>query len=139
VYSEFTTKAAQARKTTAARIDEVGQGRVWTGAQAKERGLVDRLGSYRDALASAAKRAKLGEDYRVAYIERPVSRIERFLNMMGASTAQAINIQVKLGLLEEALPAGPMTQVAQDMAFLKDVADGRKPFAAVTHCLCGTP
>jgi protease-4 len=139
VYSEFTTKAAQARKTTAARIDEVGQGRVWTGAQAKERGLVDRLGSYRDALASAAKRAKLGEDYRVAYIERPVSRIERFLNMMGASTAQAINIQVKLGLLEDALPAGPMTQVAQDMAFLKDVADGRKPFAAVTHCLCGTP
>ena len=139
VYSEFTTKAAQARKTTAARIDEVGQGRVWTGAQAKERGLVDRLGSYRDALASAAKRAKLGEDYRVAYIERPVSRIERFLNMMGASTAQAVNIQVKLGLMEEVLPSGPMTQVAQDMAFLKDVADGRKPFAAVTHCLCGTP
>ncbi|BDT60034.1 protease [Massilia varians] len=139
VYSEFTTKAAQARKTTPAKIDEVGQGRVWTGAQAKERGLVDRLGGYRDALASAAKRAKLGEDYRVAYIERPVSRIERFLNMMGASTAQAVNIQVKLGLMEAALPAGPVAQVAQDMAFLKDVADGRKPFAAVTHCLCGTP
>lgn len=139
VYGEFTTKAAAARKTTPAKIDEVGQGRVWTGAQAKERGLVDRLGSYRDALASAAKRAKLGEDYRVAYVERPVSRIERFLNLMGASTAQAINIQVKLGLMDAALPAGPMTQVAQDMAWLKDVADGRKPFAAVTHCMCGTP
>ena len=139
VYSEFTTKAAQARKTTPAKIDEVGQGRVWTGAQAKDRGLVDRLGGYRDALASAAKRAKLGEDYRVAYIERPVSRIERFLNMMGASTAQAVNIQVKLGLMEEVLPGGPMAQVAQDMAFLKDVADGRKPFAAVTHCMCGAP
>ncbi|RZA36900.1 MAG: signal peptide peptidase SppA [Lysobacteraceae bacterium] len=139
VYGEFTTKAAAARKTTAAKIDEVGQGRVWTGAQAKERGLVDRLGGYRDALASAAKRAKLGEDYRVAYVERPVSRVERFLNMMGASTAQAVNIQVKLGLMEDVLPAGPMAQVAQDMAWLKDVADGRKPFAAVTHCLCGTP
>jgi protease-4 len=139
VYSEFTSKAAAARKTTVAKIDEVGQGRVWTGAQAKERGLVDRLGSYRDALASAARRAKLGEDYRVAYVERPVSRIERFLNMMGASTAQAINIQVKLGLMEAALPAGPMAQVAEDMAWLKDVADGRQPFAAVTHCMCGTP
>lgn len=139
VYSEFTTKAAQARKTTVARIDEVGQGRVWTGAQARERGLVDRLGGYRDALASAARRAKLGKDYRVAYIERPVSRIERFLNMMGASTAQAVNIQVKLGLMEEVLPGGPMAQVAQDMAWLKDVADGRKPFAAVTHCMCGSP
>ncbi|SFC14359.1 signal peptide peptidase SppA [Massilia yuzhufengensis] len=139
VYNEFTTRAAAARKTTVAKIDEVGQGRVWTGAQAKERGLVDRLGNYRDALQSAAKRAKLGEDYRVAYIERPVSRVERFLNMMGASTAQAINIQVKLGLMEAALPAGPMAQVAEDMAWLKDVADGRRPFAAVTHCMCGTP
>ncbi|MFC0250275.1 signal peptide peptidase SppA [Massilia consociata] len=139
VYSEFTTKAAQARKTTVAKIDEAGQGRVWTGAQARERGLVDRLGSYRDALDSAARRAKLDGDYRVAYVERPVTRIERFLNMMGASTAQAINIQVKLGLLEAALPAGPMAQVADDMAFLKDVADGRRPFAAAVHCMCQSP
>lgn len=139
VYSEFTTRAAAARKTTVARIDEVGQGRVWTGAQAKERGLVDRLGSYRDALQAAARRAKLGDDYRVAYVERPVGKFERFLNMMGASTAQAITIQVKLGLLENALPAGPVAQVAQDMAWLNEVADGRKPFAAVTHCLCNVP
>ncbi len=139
VYSEFTTKAAAARKTTAAKIDEVGQGRVWTGAQAKERGLVDRLGNYRDALDSAAKRAKMGADYRVAYVERPISKVERFLNMMGASTVQAVNIQVKLGLIDAALPAGPAAQVMEDMAFLKDVADGRKPFAAVTHCLCSTP
>jgi len=139
VYSEFTTRAAAARKTTAAKIDEVGQGRVWTGAQARERGLVDRLGGYRDALQSAAKRAKLGADYRVAYVERPVGKVERFLNMMGASTAQAVTIQVKLGLLENALPPGPVAQVAQDMAWLNEVADGRKPFAAVTHCLCAVP
>ncbi|UVW27536.1 signal peptide peptidase SppA [Massilia sp. H6] len=139
VYSEFTTKAAAARNTTVAKIDEVGQGRVWTGAQAKERNLVDRLGNYRDALDSAAKRASLGADYRVAYVERPVTKIERFLNLMGASTVQAVNIQVRLGLLDAALPAGPVNQVMQDMAFLKDVAGGSKPFAAVTHCLCATP
>jgi len=52
---------------------------------------------------------------------------------------QAINIQVKLGLLENALPAGPVAQVAQDMAWLNDVAGGRKPFAAITHCLCKLP
>ncbi|MEW6760980.1 MAG: signal peptide peptidase SppA [Pseudomonadota bacterium] len=139
VYSEFTTRAAAARKTTVAKIDEVGQGRVWTGAQAKERGLVDRLGSYRDALQAAARRAKLGEDYRVAYVERPIGKLERFLNMMGASTVQAVNIQVKLGLLENAMPAGPVAKVAQDMAWLNEVADGRKPFAAITHCLCEIP
>lgn len=137
VYSEFTGKAAAARKTTQARIDEVGQGRVWTGAQAKERGLVDRLGSYNDALASAAGRAKLDKDYRVVYVERPVTRVERFLQMAGASAAQAMTIQVKLGLIEDAIPAGPVTKVAQDMAFLSELSGERKPFAAVVHCLCG--
>ncbi|WP_313705134.1 signal peptide peptidase SppA [Massilia sp.] len=139
VYREFTTKAAVARKTTAAKIDEVGQGRVWTGAQAKERGLVDTLGSYGDALRSAAKRAKLGEDFRVAYIERPGSKFERFLELMGASTQTAVNIQVKLGMLPDALPGGAVAGVAKDLGWLNELADGKKPFAAVTHCLCELP
>lgn len=139
VYTEFTTKAAAARKTTVAKIDAVGQGRVWTGGQAKERGLVDRLGSYGDALDAAARRAKLAKDYRVDYVERPVSRVERFLQLMGASAAQAVTIQVRLGLLEEALPAGPAAEVVQDLAFLSELAQGRKPFSAVTHCLCRAP
>src|SRR6185369_4680992 len=46
IYTDFTTKAAQARKTTPEKIDAVAQGRVWTGAQALERGLVDRLGGF---------------------------------------------------------------------------------------------
>jgi protease-4 len=137
VYSDFTTKAAAARKTTPAKIDEVGQGRVWTGVQAKERGLVDRLGGYNDALASAAGRAKLGKDYRVVYVERPVTRVERFLQMAGASAVQAMTIQVKLGLIENAIPAGPVNQVAADMAFLSELTTERKPFTAVTHCFCG--
>jgi protease-4 len=137
VYSEFTTRVAAARKTTPAKIDEVGQGRVWTGVQAKERNLVDRLGSYNDALASAAGRAKLDKDYRVVYVERPVTRVERFLQMAGASAAQAMTIQVKLGLIDAAIPAGPVTKVAKDMAFLSELTEQRKPFSAVVHCLCG--
>ena len=139
VYKEFTTKAAVARKTTAAKIDEVGQGRVWTGAQAKERGLVDTLGSYGDALRSAAKRAKLGDDFRVAYIERPGSKFERFLEMMGASTQTAVNIQVKLGILPDALPSGAVAGVAKDLAWLNELTEGKKPFAAITHCFCELP
>jgi protease-4 len=136
VYSEFTTKAAQARKTTPAKIDEVGQGRVWTGTQAKERGLVDTLGSYQDALKSAATRAHLGRDYRVAYIERPTSPFERLFERLGMSQAMAVNIQVKLGLLPDALPAGAAAGVAKELGWLSEVADKRSPFAAVTHCLC---
>ncbi|MDB5790693.1 MAG: signal peptide peptidase SppA [Massilia sp.] len=139
VYREFTTKAAAARKTTPSKIDEVGQGRVWTGTQAKERGLVDRLGSYGDALRSAARRAKLGDDFRVAYVERPGTAFERFLSLLGVSAAGAVNIQVRLGILPDALPAGAVATVAKDLGWLSELADGKKPFAAVTHCLCELP
>ena len=139
VYREFTTKAAVARKTTPAKIDEVAQGRVWTGAQAKERGLVDRLGSYGDALRSAARRAGLGDDFRVAYAERPGNVFERVLSLFGVSAAQAVNVQVKLGVLPDAIPGGAIAGVAKDLGWLAELADGKKPFAAVTHCLCVLP
>jgi protease-4 len=139
IYSEFTTKAAQARKTTPEKIDAVAQGRVWTGVQAKERGLVDRLGSYRDALASAATRAKLAPGYRVAYIEREGTAFERVLGLFGASAAQAFTIQVKLGLLPSGLPAGAMAEVTRELGWLSELTDGRKPFAAITHCMCTMP
>jgi len=144
VYDEFTTKAAIARRTTPDKIDAVGQGRVWTGAQAKERGLVDRLGSYGDALRSAAKRANLGEDFRIAYAERPASLTERFLERMGFSDVQALNVQVKLGLLPDPLAAAALSTavgagITRDLGWLSQVAERRQPFAAVTHCLCEVP
>ena len=139
IYSDFTARAAVARKTTPAKIDEVGQGRVWTGAQAKERGLVDTVGGFSDALASAAKRAKLGAGYRVSYIERDTSPAERLLGMFGASAAQAFTIQVKLGLLPTGLPAAAVSDVTRDLGWLAEMGPGRKPFSAITHCLCEAP
>jgi protease-4 len=144
VYDEFTTKAALARKTTPAKIDEVGQGRVWTGTQAKERGLVDRLGSYGDALRSAAKRANLGDDFRITYAEQPTTLAERVLERMGLSDAQILNVQVKLGLLPVDLGAAALSGnatagITRDLGWLSAVADRKQPFAAVTHCLCGVP
>src|SRR5690606_21014315 len=60
-YRDFTGKVAQARGRSIEQVDEVARGRVWTGAQAKERGLVDALGGLDAALADAAARAKLGK------------------------------------------------------------------------------
>ena len=91
------------------------------------------------ALKSAATRAKLGADYRVAYLEREGSLFERLLTRIGVSAEHAINIQVKLGFLPDALPAAATADVARDMAWLAGMADPKKPFAAVTHCLCGEP
>jgi protease-4 len=138
IYTRFTRSAAQARKTTPAKIDEVGQGRVWTGQQALDRGLVDRIGSFGDAIDSAARRAKLSGDYRVAYIERESSSLDRLLQFLGASASQALAVQVKLGLLD-ALPADVAGEVAADMEFLKQSAVRGAPFNAVVHCMCTSP
>ncbi len=85
-YLDFTTLAASARRTTPGKIDEVGQGRVWSGRQAVERGLVDRTGSLGDALAAAAGRAKLASGHRVQYLEAEPGRLERLLQGFGATT-----------------------------------------------------
>ncbi|WP_326525021.1 signal peptide peptidase SppA [Sphingomonas sp.] len=58
-YRRFVTLVAGARKMTPARVDEVGQGRVWDGGTARQLGLVDRFGGIEDAIAEAARRAKL--------------------------------------------------------------------------------
>jgi len=68
-YSTFVSHVATAREKSFEDIDAVAQGRVWAGSDAAKIGLVDKLGSYRDALNSAASKAGLGKDYHVEYIE----------------------------------------------------------------------
>ena len=78
-YRDFVGKVAEARGKTWQAVDAIAQGRVWTGRQALERGLVDRLGGLDDAVAEAAKLARLGKDYPVRYEEAPLGGFERFL------------------------------------------------------------
>ena len=140
VYADFTAKAAKARNTTPAKIDDVAQGRVWTGLQAKQRGLVDTLGSYKDALASAARRARLSGDYRVSYLEPEGSRLDRLLDMVGITALQAsgLDAHLKLGLAASGLPPGAARGIASELSWLSELSEG-KPFMALTHCLCGSP
>ncbi|MET0308681.1 MAG: signal peptide peptidase SppA [Sphingomonas sp.] len=58
-YGRFVNLVATSRKLTPQRVDEIGQGRVWIGGVAHQLGLVDRFGGLPDAIAEAAKRAKL--------------------------------------------------------------------------------
>lgn len=67
IYKTFTQKVANGRHTTPEFIDNIGQGRVWTGAEAIKIGLVDRLGNINDAVKSAAKKAGLKEYKLVDY------------------------------------------------------------------------
>ena len=70
-YDTFVEKAAQGRNTTPERIDAIAQGRVWTGRQAKEIGLVDELGGLDRAVALAKQRAKIAQDTEVELVIYP--------------------------------------------------------------------
>ena len=144
IYTEFTTKAATARKTTPEKIDGVAQGRVWTGNQAKERGLIDRTGSLGDAIKSAATKARLGDDARVSYVEAELSRFEKLVAQMGGAQVEVwINTMVG-NAANSILPVATVLSGAgdaqRDLAWLMQVADQTKnsanPFAAYAHCLC---
>ena len=142
VYTDFLTKAAAARKTTPDKIDAVAQGRVWTGTQALERGLIDRNGAWSDALKAAAARAKLPEEARLRWMEREPGRLEQlagfFKSTVAASVQQALGLSVP-GLSGAATPASLLdagTQTVQDLVWLQNLAQRRRPFDAVVHCLC---
>ncbi len=139
IYADFTGKAALARKTTPDKIDAVAQGRVWTGAQAKERGLIDTLGGYRDALQSAATRAKLTDNARVVYIQPEPGRAERLLELLGAKAMHSLVARFDLQLTPIGVPGQVVQEARQELGWLVDITDQRKPFSAITHCLCELP
>jgi len=64
-YDGFLERVARCRNLTTNRVDEIAQGRVWSGADALKIGLVDELGGLEQAIAAAAKEAKLGANYSV--------------------------------------------------------------------------
>ncbi|MFZ6770327.1 signal peptide peptidase SppA [Undibacterium sp. Di26W] len=138
-YADFTGKAAAARKTTPEKINAVAQGRVWTGLQAKERGLVDTIGSFSDALKSASTRAKLGNDYRISYIEREPSKFDRIFSIFGAKTAQVLQDQFKVAIAPTGLPPAAAAQMLSDLTWLSEINKEGKSFTALTHCLCKVP
>lgn len=88
IYDQFTTKAAEGRKMELKQLQSLAKGRVYTGAQAKELGLVDELGTLDDAVALAKKAAGLGEKDRVERLMLPksVSPFEQLLGPLNEET-----------------------------------------------------
>jgi protease-4 len=88
-YDDFTKAVAGGRHKTQSYIDSIGQGRVWTGAQALKIGLVDRLGNIDDAVKSAAKMAKLKDYKLVAYPEQ-----KSVLNKLGETFSTEVRTHI---------------------------------------------
>ncbi|UHQ20321.1 signal peptide peptidase SppA [Lysobacter sp. KIS68-7] len=141
-YRDFTHGVAQARKRSVEQIDGIARGRVWTGAQARERGLVDDFGGLQNAVDDAAKRAKLGkpDTWRVRYIEREATPFERLFAGFVQSRAGAAWLHDSSFAqgMARAVVARSVPQMSADLQFL-DAAMQRTPGApvkALAYCFC---
>jgi protease-4 len=83
VYEDFTEKAAAGRKLPVEKLREVAKGRVWTGEDAKERGLVDELGGFPVALKLAKEAAKLEGPVKVELFPKKKSTAEVLSELLG--------------------------------------------------------
>ncbi|WP_341838967.1 signal peptide peptidase SppA [Chitinophaga caseinilytica] len=82
IYATFKQRVVDGRKLSAAVVDSISQGRVWTGSQAKQLGLVDRLGGVQDAVDCAARMANIPEVELVTY-PRPKDTMEKLVKLFG--------------------------------------------------------
>ena len=131
-YRQFVGNVADARGKSFAEIDAIAQGRVWSGAQALQRGLVDELGGLHDAIAYAAKDAKLGDNFAVRYFQPPVSLWQRFLLDAGGSASARMLTAMGLGLPKAWLVAAP--KLLPELSWLQHAVPG-KP-VQYAYCFC---
>ena len=130
-YHDFVGNVAKARGKNYAAVDAIAQGRVWTGQQALDRGLVDQLGSLRDAVSDAASLAKLGKDFPVRYQEVPLGGFERFL--IGLNQSASVHVMQSWGIR---LPNwfAQLSALAPELQLLRNARAGVPNVYA--DCLC---
>jgi protease IV len=89
-YRRFIALVSQARHLPPARVNAIGQGRVWSGGIARQLGLVDRFGSLRDAIAEAARRANIdADDARPYFLEKEPTFLDNVIRGMAESEQPA--------------------------------------------------
>lgn len=109
-YREFLMRVAEARDMTMEEVDVLAQGRVWSGEDAYELGLVDDLGNLQDAIAAAAELAELGNDYTVSFVEKKLEFQEQLVSQL---LSQAL---VKEGVSRSRSPVQKMLAELENMA-----------------------
>jgi protease-4 len=130
-YRSFLQIVADGRDMTTAEVDTLAQGRVWSAPDALQAGLLDGLGSLEDAIAAAAARAGM-EDYKVDYIEPPMSPAEMLMQQLAERAAT-------LGLGQAWVTAPTMMSVLQPVAdAAAEIASLQDPGNLYLRCVsCG--
>ena len=134
-YDEFVGRVAQHRERSVDQVEAAAKGRVWTGTDALERGLVDKLGDLPDAIDSAAELAGLEPGtYALDYIEQQLGFVETLMLSMTAKVVAGVGRLVDL----PRLPVGvtqALESTLEPMAFFARFNDPRGIYA---YCFCDT-
>jgi protease-4 len=114
-YDQFVERVAQSRNSTPEKIDQLAQGRVWTGRQAQQNGLVDELGGLQRAIAVAKTRAKIPDTSEVELVVYPQRKsLYELLSreLSGAGTERAVSRWLTANLSSAELNAMRIVRVA---------------------------
>ena len=122
VYNLFLQKVAEYRKLPQEEVQKIAQGRVWSGKEALKNGLIDQIGGLESAIAFAAERAELGEDWQIA--EFPQNKTWE---------TQVIERLFKIEALQVDRAVDPLTsellKIRQELAVLQSFDDPRGIYA----------
>ena len=131
IYRQFISLVSKARGKPVEEIDEIAQGRVWSGLQAAERGLVDRTGTFQDAIKASARIAGLGDSYQIEWIEPEQSTLDRFFTDFMSGAISRLNISAGKPV---SLPVSWLQSMLDDLQF---ISTQQGKFTVAAHCLCG--
>lgn len=130
-YEKFITLVADNRNMTLEQVDSIAQGRVWIGSTALELGLVDQLGTMKEALAAAAELAEL-DNYEVTYIQRTLSPKELFIQELLNNTAVWL---VETQIQQSTSPLiGMIRSVVRDIDGITRLNDPKATYALCLEC-----
>ena len=99
VYERFTSLVAEGRNLTIERVLEIAEGRVWSGEQAQQIGLVDTCGGLMAAIAIAIDKAELGDNYQIVEVEEEMDGWMAIFNSLNVKVRQAMTSRTELGEL----------------------------------------
>ena len=134
-YDEFVGKIAGHRERTVEEIDAAAHGRVWAGTDALDRGLVDRLGTFAEAVESAAELAGLESGtYSLDYVELELGFAERLVLSMTAKAVAALDRVFDLPRWPAAVTQA-LEATLEPLAFIERLNDPRGIYA---YCFCDT-
>jgi len=98
IYSTFITHVSEGRSMSTEAVDEIGQGRVWTGYDAKKIGLVDTYGGLEKAIEIATILAKTGDDYRIISLPKKKDPFAELAIKLGEGASISDIVMQKIGL-----------------------------------------